>query len=97
MNVIYSADENTLKADRVQEMMKNHYHRYHDGQNIVKNQDEKDTKEKSWNKNLNDDQDLKERINRKFFEKIFRIVIFFILLKIYSNTLNEIAFILTIR
>ena len=51
--------------------MKDHYHTYHDDKNILKNQDEEDAKEKPWKKNQNNDQDLKERINRKFFESNF--------------------------
>ena len=68
INAIYSGNQKMLKAERVQEMMKNHDHRYHDDQIILKNQDEKYAKEKPGMKNLNDDQDLKERIDRKLFE-----------------------------
>ena len=71
INTIYLANQKILKAEKVQQMMKDHYHGYHDDQNILKNKEEKDVKEKSWKKNLNNDQDLKERINRRCFETNF--------------------------
>ena len=64
--------------------MKDHYHTYHDDKNILKNQDEEDAKEKPWKKNQNNDQDLKERINRKFFETNIPNNDFVYLLLIYS-------------
>jgi len=58
-------NQKMLNAEKVQEMMKNHYSTYHDNKDILKNQDEEDAKEKPWKKNQNNDQDLKERINHK--------------------------------